>query len=148
MICFQAAPQLFLSCLHGVWSRQPNCWPVWNNAGLIELVDSKARRLACRYRAAAIPARSTEQGGLFVCMCKHKVWATTGLLLPCIPYLFRGTELETYWDYKQASHSYQQAWQQLHTQAFPQWPRSDRDLLMFRWREPVQSTLFFTHIHV
>ncbi|XP_035520673.1 tRNA-specific adenosine deaminase 1 [Morone saxatilis] len=47
-------------------------------------------------------------------------------------YLFRRTELQTYWDYKQASQSYQQAWQQLRSQAFPLWPRSDRDLLLFR----------------
>ncbi|XP_053175321.1 tRNA-specific adenosine deaminase 1 [Scomber japonicus] len=41
------------------------------------------------------------------------------------------TELQTYWSYKQASQSYQQAWQQLRSQAFPLWPRSDRDLLLF-----------------
>ncbi|XP_042351427.1 tRNA-specific adenosine deaminase 1 isoform X2 [Plectropomus leopardus] len=40
-------------------------------------------------------------------------------------------ELQTYWDYKQASQLYQQAWQQLRSQAFPLWPRSDRDLLLF-----------------
>ena len=45
--------------------------------------------------------------------------------------LCRRTELQTYWDYKQASQSYQQAWQQLRSQAFPLWPRSDRDLLLF-----------------
>ncbi|XP_071345832.1 tRNA-specific adenosine deaminase 1 isoform X2 [Trachinotus anak] len=48
-----------------------------------------------------------------------------------LPSSLRGTELQTYWDYKQASHSYQQAWQQLHSQAFPLWPRSNRDLLLF-----------------
>ncbi|XP_034445183.1 tRNA-specific adenosine deaminase 1 isoform X2 [Hippoglossus hippoglossus] len=47
------------------------------------------------------------------------------------PGSLRRTELQTYWDYKQASSSYQQAWQQLHSQAFPLWPRSDRNLLLF-----------------
>ncbi|XP_059190988.1 tRNA-specific adenosine deaminase 1 isoform X2 [Centropristis striata] len=42
------------------------------------------------------------------------------------------SELQTYWDYKQASQSYQQARQQLHSQAFPLWPRSDRHLLLFQ----------------
>lgn len=46
-------------------------------------------------------------------------------------FLFRRAELRTYWDYKQASEPYQQACQQLHSQAFPLWPRSDRDLLLF-----------------
>ncbi|XP_051239195.1 tRNA-specific adenosine deaminase 1 [Dicentrarchus labrax] len=49
-----------------------------------------------------------------------------------LPDSLRRTELQTYWDYKQASQSYQQAWQQLRSQAFPLWPRSDRDLLLFR----------------
>ncbi|XP_068169895.1 tRNA-specific adenosine deaminase 1 isoform X2 [Antennarius striatus] len=40
-------------------------------------------------------------------------------------------ELRTYWDYKRASQAYQQAWQQLLRHAFPLWPRSDRDLLLF-----------------
>ncbi|KAM8751711.1 tRNA-specific adenosine deaminase 1 [Acanthopagrus schlegelii] len=48
-----------------------------------------------------------------------------------LPSSLRRTELQTYWDYKQASESYQQAWQQLHSQAFPLWPRSDRALLLF-----------------
>lgn len=48
-----------------------------------------------------------------------------------LPDSLRRTELQTYWDYKQASQSYQQAWQQLRSQAFPLWPRSDRDLLLF-----------------
>ncbi|KAM9352681.1 tRNA-specific adenosine deaminase 1 [Symphorus nematophorus] len=48
-----------------------------------------------------------------------------------LPDSLRGKELQTYWDYKQASQSYQEAWQQLHSQAFPLWPRSDRDLLLF-----------------
>ncbi|KAK5923015.1 hypothetical protein CgunFtcFv8_000023 [Champsocephalus gunnari] len=43
----------------------------------------------------------------------------------------RGAELLTYWDYKQAAQSYQQAWQQLLSQAFPRWPRTDRGLLLF-----------------
>ncbi|KAF3854333.1 hypothetical protein F7725_022388 [Dissostichus mawsoni] len=42
-----------------------------------------------------------------------------------------GAELLTYWDYKQAAQSYQQAWQQLLIQAFPLWPRTDRGLLLF-----------------
>nr|XP_046249953.1 tRNA-specific adenosine deaminase 1 [Scatophagus argus] len=49
-----------------------------------------------------------------------------------LPSSLRRPELQTYWDYKQASESYQQAWQQLHSQAFPLWPRSDRNLLLFR----------------
>ncbi|KAJ3596642.1 hypothetical protein NHX12_003046 [Muraenolepis orangiensis] len=49
-----------------------------------------------------------------------------------LPDSLRGKELRSYWDYKQASHAYQQAWQQLRTQAFSLWPRSDRDLLGFR----------------
>lgn len=53
-----------------------------------------------------------------------------------LPFFFffssRRTDLQTYWDYKQASQSYQQAWQQLRRQAFPLWPRCDRDLLLFR----------------
>lgn len=44
----------------------------------------------------------------------------------------RGKELKTYWDYKQAAQTYQQAWLQLRTQAFPLWPRSPRDLLLFQ----------------
>uniref|UniRef100_A0A667XNG3 tRNA-specific adenosine deaminase 1 n=1 Tax=Myripristis murdjan TaxID=586833 RepID=A0A667XNG3_9TELE len=48
-----------------------------------------------------------------------------------IPSSLRGRELQSYWDYKQASQSYQQAWQQLRRQAFPLWPRSNRDLLLF-----------------
>ncbi|XP_070687325.1 tRNA-specific adenosine deaminase 1 [Pempheris klunzingeri] len=48
-----------------------------------------------------------------------------------LPDSLRSAELQTYLDYKQASQSYQQAWQQLHSQAFPLWPRSDRDLLLF-----------------
>nr|XP_019967334.1 PREDICTED: tRNA-specific adenosine deaminase 1 isoform X1 [Paralichthys olivaceus] len=47
------------------------------------------------------------------------------------PSSLRRTDLQTYWDYKQASRSYQQAWQQLHSQAFPLWPRSNRNLLLF-----------------
>ncbi|XP_030222111.1 tRNA-specific adenosine deaminase 1 [Gadus morhua] len=49
-----------------------------------------------------------------------------------LPNSVRGKELRSYWDYKQASQAYQQAWQQLRMQAFPLWPRSDRDLLVFR----------------
>ncbi|XP_004566173.3 tRNA-specific adenosine deaminase 1 isoform X1 [Maylandia zebra] len=48
-----------------------------------------------------------------------------------LPDSLRKAELQTYWDYKQASQSYQQAWQQLRSQAFPLWPRSDRNLLLF-----------------
>ncbi|XP_041650819.1 tRNA-specific adenosine deaminase 1 [Cheilinus undulatus] len=48
-----------------------------------------------------------------------------------LPDSLRRTDLQTYWDYKQASKLYQQAWQQLHNQAFPLWPRSDRNLLLF-----------------
>ncbi|XP_078114131.1 tRNA-specific adenosine deaminase 1 [Sander vitreus] len=48
-----------------------------------------------------------------------------------LPDSLRRAELQTYWDYKQASQLFQQAWQKLHSQAFPLWPRSDRDLLLF-----------------
>ncbi|XP_033942129.1 LOW QUALITY PROTEIN: tRNA-specific adenosine deaminase 1 [Pseudochaenichthys georgianus] len=48
-----------------------------------------------------------------------------------LPPPLRGAELLTYWDYKQAAQSYQQAWQQLLSQAFPLWPRTDRGLLLF-----------------
>ncbi|KAM3609720.1 uncharacterized protein V6R79_019187 [Siganus canaliculatus] len=48
-----------------------------------------------------------------------------------LPTSLRRSDLRTYWDYKRASESYQQAWQQLQRQAFPLWPRSDRDLLLF-----------------
>ncbi|XP_033988791.1 tRNA-specific adenosine deaminase 1 isoform X5 [Trematomus bernacchii] len=57
------------------------------------------------------------------------VAATEPTALP--PSLSRGAELLTYWDYKQAAQSYQQAWQQLLSQAFPLWPRTDRGLLLF-----------------
>uniref|UniRef100_A0A674NQD2 tRNA-specific adenosine deaminase 1 n=1 Tax=Takifugu rubripes TaxID=31033 RepID=A0A674NQD2_TAKRU len=48
-----------------------------------------------------------------------------------LPSSLRASGLQTYWDYKRASQSYQQAWQQLHSQAFPLWPRNDRNLLKF-----------------
>lgn len=48
-------------------------------------------------------------------------------------YIRRRTDLHTYLDYKEASEAYQQAWQLLRNQAFPLWPRSDRDLLLFKW---------------
>ncbi|KAF7654550.1 hypothetical protein LDENG_00068390 [Lucifuga dentata] len=48
-----------------------------------------------------------------------------------LPASLRKKDLKTYWDYKQASQSYQQAWQQLRSQAFPRWPRSHRHLLLF-----------------
>ncbi|KAG7281535.1 hypothetical protein CRUP_007569 [Coryphaenoides rupestris] len=48
-----------------------------------------------------------------------------------LPNSLRGKELRSYWDYKRASHSYQEAWQQLRMQALSLWPRSDRDLLLF-----------------
>ncbi|XP_077568000.1 tRNA-specific adenosine deaminase 1 isoform X3 [Stigmatopora nigra] len=41
-------------------------------------------------------------------------------------------DLHTYLDYKDASEIYQKAWQLLRNQAFPLWPRSDRDLLLFK----------------
>ncbi|KAM9854730.1 tRNA-specific adenosine deaminase 1 [Aulostomus maculatus] len=49
-----------------------------------------------------------------------------------LPDSLRSTELQTYLDYKEASQTYQQAWQQLRIQTFPLWPRSPRDLLLFR----------------
>ncbi|KAG5839802.1 hypothetical protein ANANG_G00208860 [Anguilla anguilla] len=48
-----------------------------------------------------------------------------------LPQSLRGKELQTYWDHKQAAQTYQQAWLQLRTQAFPLWLRSPRDLLLF-----------------
>ncbi|XP_063053350.1 tRNA-specific adenosine deaminase 1 [Engraulis encrasicolus] len=48
-----------------------------------------------------------------------------------LPASLREGDLQTYWDYKQASGAYQQAWQQLRQQAFPSWLRSPRDLLGF-----------------
>ncbi|XP_017289692.1 tRNA-specific adenosine deaminase 1 [Kryptolebias marmoratus] len=48
-----------------------------------------------------------------------------------LPDSLRSAELQTYWDYKQAARRYQQAWQQLRSRAFPLWPRSDRNLLLF-----------------
>lgn len=48
-----------------------------------------------------------------------------------LPDSLRPSDLQTYWDYKRASQSYQQAQQQLLLQAFPLWPRSDRSLLLF-----------------
>ncbi|XP_076026126.1 tRNA-specific adenosine deaminase 1 [Genypterus blacodes] len=48
-----------------------------------------------------------------------------------LPASLRRSDLKTYWDYKEASLSYQQAWQQLRLQVFPLWPRSSRDLLLF-----------------
>ncbi|XP_067091503.1 tRNA-specific adenosine deaminase 1 [Osmerus mordax] len=48
-----------------------------------------------------------------------------------LPPSLRGKGLQTYWDYKQATGSYQEAWHLLRCQAFPLWPRSDRNLLMF-----------------
>uniref|UniRef100_A0A3P9IUJ9 tRNA-specific adenosine deaminase 1 n=1 Tax=Oryzias latipes TaxID=8090 RepID=A0A3P9IUJ9_ORYLA len=49
-----------------------------------------------------------------------------------LPDPLRTAELKTYWDYKQASQPYQQAWQQLCRQVFPLWPRTDRSLLLFQ----------------
>ncbi|XP_054888929.1 tRNA-specific adenosine deaminase 1 isoform X2 [Poeciliopsis prolifica] len=49
-----------------------------------------------------------------------------------LPDSLRSGELHTYWDHKRAAQSYQQAWRQLRLQAFPLWPRSDRNLLLFR----------------
>ncbi|XP_061628687.1 tRNA-specific adenosine deaminase 1 isoform X7 [Phyllopteryx taeniolatus] len=49
-----------------------------------------------------------------------------------LPDSLRRTDLHTYLDYKEASEAYQQAWQLLRNQAFPLWPRSNRDLLLFK----------------
>lgn len=49
-----------------------------------------------------------------------------------LPDSLRSSDLQTYWDYKKASYWYQEAQQQLFLQAFPLWPRSDRNLLLFR----------------
>ncbi|XP_061577238.1 tRNA-specific adenosine deaminase 1 isoform X2 [Cololabis saira] len=48
-----------------------------------------------------------------------------------LPDSLRTVDLHSYWDYKQASQSYQRAWHQLRSQAFPLWPRGDRKLLLF-----------------
>ncbi|XP_016408097.1 tRNA-specific adenosine deaminase 1 [Sinocyclocheilus rhinocerous] len=48
-----------------------------------------------------------------------------------LPESLRGKDLKTYWDYKQAAGAYQQAWTQLRLQAFPLWPRSPPELLLF-----------------
>ncbi|KAM8892564.1 tRNA-specific adenosine deaminase 1 [Spinachia spinachia] len=48
-----------------------------------------------------------------------------------LPDSLRGAELKSYWDFKQASRAYQQAWKRLRSQAFPLWPRCDRSLLLF-----------------
>ncbi|XP_074533023.1 tRNA-specific adenosine deaminase 1 isoform X2 [Halichoeres trimaculatus] len=48
-----------------------------------------------------------------------------------LPDSLRRADLQTYLDYKQAAQPYQQAWLQLRHQAFPLWPRSSRDLLLF-----------------
>ncbi|KAM9816527.1 tRNA-specific adenosine deaminase 1 isoform 3-T4 [Syngnathus typhle] len=49
-----------------------------------------------------------------------------------LPDSLRRTDLHTYLDYKEASDTYQLAWQLLRKQAFPIWPRSNRDLLLFK----------------
>nr|XP_061813072.1 tRNA-specific adenosine deaminase 1-like [Nerophis lumbriciformis] len=49
-----------------------------------------------------------------------------------LPDSLRRNDLHTYLDYKEASETYQKAWQLLRNQAFPLWPRSDRDLLLFK----------------
>ncbi|NP_001076356.1 tRNA-specific adenosine deaminase 1 [Danio rerio] len=49
-----------------------------------------------------------------------------------LPETLRGKDWKTYWDYKQAAGSYQLAWTQLRLQAFPQWPRGPRQLLLFQ----------------
>lgn len=70
-------------------------------------------------------------------------WCLAQYFLHCLNYTYvcklvtvtstlRSPGLQTYWDYKQASQSYQQAWQQLLDQAFPLWPRGDRRLLLFQ----------------
>ncbi|KAM6946295.1 tRNA-specific adenosine deaminase 1 [Aplochiton taeniatus] len=49
-----------------------------------------------------------------------------------LPDSLRGKELQTYRDYKRAARSYQQAWQEVRSQAFPLWEQSDRSLLLFQ----------------
>ncbi|XP_072519000.1 tRNA-specific adenosine deaminase 1 [Salminus brasiliensis] len=48
-----------------------------------------------------------------------------------LPESLRGKKLSSYWDYKQAAEEYQQAWAVLRSEAFPLWPRSPRELLLF-----------------
>lgn len=69
-------------------------------------------------------------------LCKRELFQSFLSLVsatepPALPLSLRGPGLHTYWDYKQASEQYQKAWQQLRSQAFPLWPRSDRHLLFF-----------------
>ncbi|XP_077424737.1 tRNA-specific adenosine deaminase 1 isoform X4 [Vanacampus margaritifer] len=51
-----------------------------------------------------------------------------------LPDSLRRTDLHTYLDFKEASEAYQRAWQLLRSQVFPLWPRSDRHLLLFKYK--------------
>ncbi|XP_016888446.2 tRNA-specific adenosine deaminase 1 isoform X2 [Cynoglossus semilaevis] len=69
-------------------------------------------------------------------LCKLEIFHSFLSLLSAsepssLPESLRRADLLTYWDYKRAAQSYQQTWEQLNTQAFPLWPRSDRSLLLF-----------------
>uniref|UniRef100_A0A8C5QH29 tRNA-specific adenosine deaminase 1 n=1 Tax=Leptobrachium leishanense TaxID=445787 RepID=A0A8C5QH29_9ANUR len=48
-----------------------------------------------------------------------------------LPDSLRDQELKTYWDYKKAAATYQEAWNQLLQQAFTSWIRTPRDYLQF-----------------
>nr|XP_056718621.1 tRNA-specific adenosine deaminase 1 [Euleptes europaea] len=48
-----------------------------------------------------------------------------------LPGTLRAKRLETYWDYKEAAASYQEAWKELCRQPFRSWVRSSRDYLNF-----------------
>ncbi|XP_015283702.1 PREDICTED: tRNA-specific adenosine deaminase 1 [Gekko japonicus] len=48
-----------------------------------------------------------------------------------LPGTLRATRLQTYWEYKEAAASYQEAWEELRSQAFCFWVRNSRDYLNF-----------------
>ncbi|XP_060643872.2 tRNA-specific adenosine deaminase 1 [Anolis sagrei] len=48
-----------------------------------------------------------------------------------LPQSLRAKGLQTYWDYKEAAVSYQEAWKELRDQAFGTWVRNSRDYLQF-----------------
>ncbi|XP_062997284.1 tRNA-specific adenosine deaminase 1 isoform X2 [Elgaria multicarinata webbii] len=51
--------------------------------------------------------------------------------LGTLPETLRDKKLQTYWDYKEAAVHYQEAWQELRSQAFGSWLRSSRSYLHF-----------------
>ncbi|CAH2324033.1 lysine--tRNA ligase isoform X1 [Pelobates cultripes] len=57
-----------------------------------------------------------------------------------LPDSLRGRDLKTYWDYKEAAISYQEAWKQLREQAFTSWVRMSRDYLQFTGEQLLTDT--------